>query len=368
MSLSGWFVAYESALVTHLACCKTSQPDIYNNYFWRIQMTTVELRKHKHIQTENLFQDLQVEATLEYVPTKKISQSSGFQVRILNEGTHPNNSHLSSKIIEDLEDDSKAGAIFPAIIVRRNINGTHSVIDGRHRHYVFAKTLEQIPAYVLDNKVSDDICYAISSRANDIHGVMNDPTERKKIAIKQATQEVCKLLDKNPLLNLATLFMEQAKNFNIPMATLRSNFQIEQSKRELKRSGLPQEKIDIMKRGVLEDSWQILKRNDDKANIKFATCILNAGASLSVPTVQQLIKAGNSLGNSTDQIIQDIEKVSDVKLQETQLTTGMREDQRQINQAITTMTATAMFVKDYDVDPFSIVLKNETLYASKSTM
>jgi hypothetical protein len=304
-------------------------------------MTAVELIKHKHIQTENLFQDLQVEGSLEYVPTKKISQSSSFQVRILNQGTHPNNSHLSSKIIEDLEADSKAGAIFPAIIVRKNINGTHCVIDGRHRHYVFAKALEQIPAYVLDNKVSDDICYAISSRANDIHGVMNDPTERKKIAIKQATQEVCKLLDKNPLLNLATVFIEQAKNFNISTTTLRSNFQIEQSKRELKRSGVSQDKIDIMSRGVLEDAWQIIKRNDDKANVKFVDCILNAGASLTVPTVQQLIKAGNNLGNSNDQIIQDIQKVADVKKDEGQLTTGMREDQRQISLAITTMTAAA---------------------------
>jgi hypothetical protein len=170
---------------------------------------------------------------------------------------------------------------------------------------------------------------------------MNDPTERKKIAIKQATQEVCKLLDKNPLLNLATVFIEQAKNFNISSTTLRSNFQIEQSKRELKRSGLPQDKIDIMSRGVLEDAWQIIKRNDDKANVKFVDCILNAGASLTVPTVQQLIKAGNNLGNSNDQIIQDIQKVADVKKDEGQLTTGMREDQRQINQAITTMTAAA---------------------------
>ena len=32
------------------------------------------------------------------------------------------------------------------------------------------------------------------------------------------------------------------------------------------------------------------------------------------------------------------------------------------------LEAIASFVKDYDVDPFSIVLKNETLYASKSTM
>jgi hypothetical protein len=32
------------------------------------------------------------------------------------------------------------------------------------------------------------------------------------------------------------------------------------------------------------------------------------------------------------------------------------------------LEAIASFVMDYDVDPFSIVLKNETLYASKSTM
>lgn len=307
-------------------------------------MTAVELIKHKHIQTENLFQDLQVEASLEYVPTKKISTSSNFQVRILTQGTHPNNSYLSSKIIDDLEADSKSGAIFPAIIVRRNINGTHSVIDGRHRHYVLAKDLEQIPAYVLDNKVSDDVCYAISSRANDIHGVMNDPTERKKIAIKQATQEVCKLLDKDPLVNLATVFIEQSKLFNISTTTLRSNFQIEQSRRELKRSGVPQEKIDIMKKGVLEESWQIFKRNDDKANIKLVDTILNAGSSLSTPAVTQLLKAGNNLGNSTDQIIQDIVKVSDVKLQEVQLTTGQRTDQREISLAITTMTTAANFL------------------------
>lgn len=32
------------------------------------------------------------------------------------------------------------------------------------------------------------------------------------------------------------------------------------------------------------------------------------------------------------------------------------------------LEAIASFVKDYDVDPFSIVLKTETLYAIKSTM
>lgn len=32
------------------------------------------------------------------------------------------------------------------------------------------------------------------------------------------------------------------------------------------------------------------------------------------------------------------------------------------------LEAIALFVKDYDVDPFSIVLKTETLYASKSSI
>lgn len=32
------------------------------------------------------------------------------------------------------------------------------------------------------------------------------------------------------------------------------------------------------------------------------------------------------------------------------------------------LEAVAMFVRDYDVDPFSIVLKTETLYASKSSI
>jgi Txe/YoeB family toxin of Txe-Axe toxin-antitoxin module len=32
------------------------------------------------------------------------------------------------------------------------------------------------------------------------------------------------------------------------------------------------------------------------------------------------------------------------------------------------LEAIATFVRDYDVDPFSIVLKTETLYASKSSI
>lgn len=32
------------------------------------------------------------------------------------------------------------------------------------------------------------------------------------------------------------------------------------------------------------------------------------------------------------------------------------------------LEAIATFVKDYDVDPFSIVLKTETLYASKNSI
>jgi hypothetical protein len=32
------------------------------------------------------------------------------------------------------------------------------------------------------------------------------------------------------------------------------------------------------------------------------------------------------------------------------------------------LEAIALFVKDYDVDPFSIVLKTETLYASKNSI
>jgi Txe/YoeB family toxin of Txe-Axe toxin-antitoxin module len=32
------------------------------------------------------------------------------------------------------------------------------------------------------------------------------------------------------------------------------------------------------------------------------------------------------------------------------------------------LEAIASFVKDYDVDPFSIVLKTETLYASKNSI
>ncbi len=280
---------------------------------FEVPTENMSLEKHRHQQTENILDEREIKYELKFLPHHIIKGSETYQIRTIEKSAltaFGNSAHLCPKILADLKEAEELKAIFPAIVVIKNIGKDYTIIDGRHRLAVLSEKNKQIPAYIVDCNLPDGDCFALATVLNDNHGTPNDPVFRKKHATQQAinyinsqSHAVIARGDQTKLIN------EAARMFQLTYDSLNSSFEIDESERLMRRAGASENAIQNIGSSLKRSVRTRLKTGEQSSNLKLINEIASCG--LEAKVIQEIIKKFKESSNL--ELSVEINKVSVIK-------------------------------------------------------